>query len=127
MMKKICKSLSVIAAVFACAFSLTGCLSHWFMDSTTRLQVENRSSVAIVGIDVVSENGTEYKSWIQDTIRPGEKSRVYEEDWVGTFDVRFIFAGADTLVAHDVKFDGGSEYLVVSDSDKGDGLHYEFK
>ena len=34
--------LSLIAAVVASCFVLSGCISHWFEDSTTRLQIENK-------------------------------------------------------------------------------------
>ena len=146
------KSLSVLLAALACCIVFTGCLSHWAIDSSTRLQVENKSSKTIVGIDIVSEDGSEYVPWIQDTIRSGEKSRVFEEDWVGTFNVRFrivemttigcacdnvpdgMYAScvcpvqrSDALIAHDVKFEGGSEYVVITDSKEGHGLSYEFK
>lgn len=144
------KSLSVLCALLACCAVLSGCLSHWFIDSSTRLQIENKSSKTIVGIDIVSEDCSEYVPWIQDTIRPGEKSRVYEEDWVGTFNVRFrivekgkmgcacengvLYAScvcpvlrSDALIARDVKFEGGSEYVVITDSKEGHGLRYEFK
>ena len=119
--------------------SLTGCLSHWFVDSTTRLQVENRSTSTILGIDVISEDGSSVKPWIKDTLKPGERSRVYEEDWVGSFNIRVkvkspvsstgtvqIYAEGDYLI-EDLEFVGGSEFLVVSDSKKGHGLHLEFK
>lgn len=123
------------------ALTLTGCLSHWFTDSTTRLQVENRSKSTILGIDIISEDGTSVRPWIKDTIEPGERSRVYEEDWVGTFNLRIkarhplgasaqngLRAYADgEYVIEDLEFDGGSEFLVVSDSEKGPGLHLEFK
>ena len=146
------KNLSVLCALLACCAVLSGCLSHWAIDSSTRLQVENKSSKTIVGIDIVSEDGSEYVPWIQDTIRPGEKSRVYEEDWVGTFNVRFrivekttigcacdnvpdgMYAScvcpvlrSDALIARDVEFEGGSEYVVITDNKEGHGLHYEFK
>ena len=68
-----------LLAVFALAtFTLTGCLSHWFLDPSTRLQVENRSSSTIVGIDIISEDGTSVRPWIRDTIAPGERSRVHQ-------------------------------------------------
>ena len=54
------KSLSVLCALLACCAVLSGCLSHWFIDSSTRLQIENKSSKTIVGIDIVSEDGSEY-------------------------------------------------------------------
>lgn len=73
------------------ALSLTACMSHLFVDTSTRLQVENKTDVAILGLDVISEDGTSVQSWIKDTIPPGEKSKVVEQDWVGTFRVRVKF------------------------------------
>jgi hypothetical protein len=72
-------------------FSLTACMSHVFIDTTTRLQVENKTDVTILGVDIISEDGTSVSHWIRDAIEPGEKSKVVEEDWVGTFKVRVRF------------------------------------
>ena len=113
-----------MAVLLACCFVLSGCLTHWFVDSTTRLQIENRSSKTIVEIDILAEDGS-YKVWIQDTIRTGEKSRVYEEDWVGSFNMRIRTFGSDYEIEN-LKLEGGSEYMVLSDSTDG-SLHYEFK
>lgn len=79
--------------LFLCllAFSLTACMSHLFTDTTTRLQVENKTDVTILGLDIISEDGKSVQPWIRDAIEPGEKSRVVEEDWVGTFKVRVRF------------------------------------
>ena len=79
--------------LFLClvVFSLTACMSHVFIDTTTRLQVENKTDVTILGVDIISEDGTSVSHWIRDAIEPGEKSRVVEEDWVGTFKVRVRF------------------------------------
>ena len=79
--------------LFLClvAFSLTACMSHVFVDTTTRLQVENKTDVTILGLDVISEDGTSVRPWIKESIEPGEKSKVVEEDWVGTFKVRVRF------------------------------------
>ena len=79
--------------LFLClvAFSLTACMSHVFIDTTTRLQVENKTDVTILGVDIISEDGTSVSHWIRDAIEPGEKSKVVEEDWVGTFKVRVRF------------------------------------
>lgn len=123
-MKVSIKKFSVIAVLLACCFVLSGCLTHWFVDSTTRLQIENRSSKTIVEIDILAEDGS-YKVWIQDTIRTGEKSRVYEEDWVGSFNMRIRTFGSDYEIEN-LKLEGGSEYMVLSDSTDG-SLHYEFK
>ena len=80
--------------LFIClvVLSLTACMSHLFVDASTRLQVENKTDVAILGLDVISEDGTSVQSWIKDTIPPGEKSKVVEQDWVGTFRVRVRWA-----------------------------------
>lgn len=79
--------------LFLCliTLSLTACMSHVFTDTTTRLQIENKTDVAILGLDVVSEDGTSVRTWINETIEPGGKSKVVEEDWVGTFRVRVRF------------------------------------
>ena len=79
--------------LFLClvAFSLTACMSHLFVDTTTRLQVENKTDVTILGLDIISEDGKSVQPWIRDAIEPGEKSKVVEEDWVGTFKVRVRF------------------------------------
>ena len=79
--------------LFLClfAFSLTACMSHLFIDTTTRLQVENKTDVTILGVDIISEDGTSVSHWIRDAIEPGEKSKVVEEDWVGKFKVRVRF------------------------------------
>ena len=79
--------------LFLClvALALTACMSHLFVDTTTRLQLENKTDVTILGLDVVSEDGSSVRPWIRDTIEPGEKSKVVEEDWVGTFKVRVRF------------------------------------
>lgn len=79
--------------LFLCllALSLTACMSHLFTDTTTRLQVENKTDVTILGLDIISEDGKSVQPWIRDAIEPGEKSRVVEEDWVGTFKVRVRF------------------------------------
>ena len=93
------KSLSVLCALLACCAVLSGCLSHWFTDSTTRLQIENKTNVTFYGLDIVSEDGSSVVPWISDTLEPGERSRVYEEDWVGTFKVRLKMGGRCFLKA----------------------------
>lgn len=117
------KRVSLLAGLVSCCAMLSGCLTHWFVDSTTRLQVENRSSQTIVGVDILAEDGS-YRAWIQDTIRTGEKSRVYEEDWVGSFCMR-IRTTEGEYKFDNLDLDGGSEYMVVSNSSKG--LSYRFR
>lgn len=79
--------------LFLClvALSLTACMSHVFTDTTTRLQVENKTDVTILGLDIISEDGSSVRTWINESIQPGEKSKVVEDDWVGTFKVRVRF------------------------------------
>lgn len=74
-------------------FSLMACMSHVFTDTTTRLQVENKTDVTILGLDIISEDGSSVRTWINESIQPGEKSKVVEEDWVGTFRVRVRWGG----------------------------------
>ncbi len=79
--------------LFLClvAFSLTACMSHVFLDTSTRLQVENKTDVTILGLDIISDDGSTVVPWIKESVQPGEKSKVVEEDWVGTFKVRVRF------------------------------------
>ena len=79
--------------LFLClvALSLAACMSHVWTATTTRLQVENKTDVTILGLDIISDDETSVQPWIRDAIEPGEKSRVDEEDWVGSFKVRVRF------------------------------------
>lgn len=145
------------------ALSLTACMSHLFIDTSTRLQVENKTDVTILGLDVVSDDGSSVSPWIRDAIEPGEKSKVVEEDWVGTFRVRVRWAKSviqesrcESALAKDasdkkttevtknmssvtecairwddksyveLNFEGGSQYLVVSQDDDGKAV-FKFK
>ena len=151
--------------LFLCllAFSLTACMSHLFTDTSTRLQVENKTDVTILGLDVVSDDGSSVSPWIRDAIEPGEKSKVVEEDWVGTFRVRVRWAKSviqesrcESALAKDasdkkttevhinktsmtdctirwddksyveLNFEGGSQYLVVSQDENGKAV-FKFK
>ena len=120
--------LSLIAAVVACCFVLSGCISHWFEDSTTRLQIENRTGSDIVEIDIVSKDETVIRPWIQDTIRDSSVSRVYEEDWVGDFKGRIVYANSVGASAQkgffNIELSGGSLYLVFTRNPAGT-LHFE--
>lgn len=151
--------------LFLClvTFTLTACMSHLFIDTSTRLQVENKTDVTILGLDIVSDDGSSVSSWIRDAIEPGEKSKVVEEDWVGTFRVRVRWAKSviqknrcesvlakeasdkkttevhinktsmtDCTIRWDDKsyveldFEGGSQYLVVTQDDDGKAV-FKFK
>ena len=117
------KSLSVLLAAIACCFVLTGCLSHWILDSETRLQVENATEdCSIIRVSVVSEDSSKTVSWITETLLPGERSHVVREDWVGEFLFRVDYtnstdAEGDTLSEYkSIEIEGGSIYLKI----KGD-------
>lgn len=121
-----------IVFLLACSISLTGCLSHWFLESETRLQVENATEdLSIVAIDVVAEDSTQARSWIHEKILPGERSHVVASDWVGEFNLRIKYvdskkSSSDTLIDfHKFDFDGGSYFLVVSGDEKS--LDYRFR
>lgn len=90
-MKVFLKHLSILAFLLVGCLALSGCISHWFEDSTTRLQIENRTGADIIEIDIVSEDGRLVRPWIQDTIKDSSVSRVYEEDWVGDFKGRILY------------------------------------
>ena len=154
--------------LFLClvALSFTACMSHLFLDTSTRLQLENKTDVTILGLDVVSEDGSSVRTWINETLQPGEKSKVVEDDWVGTFRVRVRFdkwngkhtvsvsaceikvtppirvyevlakqGDANVIEKHasscndqsidmtyaelELDFEGGSQYLVVSEDEDG--------
>ena len=123
--------LYVITAVLACCMALTGCLSHWFIDSTSRLQVENSTEdCTLLGLDVVSEDST-YRTWIDEKVLPGERSRVVEEDWVGDFTLRIRYTksadgkGKVLTSTESFNLEGGSLYLVIKTD--GDSLVWKFK
>lgn len=91
-MRKSIKLLA-LAAMLACCTVLSGCLSHWITDTSTRLQIENRTSHVFIGLDIISEDGSSVIPWVQDSLEPGERSRVFEADFVGTFNVQIKYAG----------------------------------
>ena len=117
--------LSVLAFLLIGSLPLSGCISHWFEDSTTRLQIENRTGADIIEVDIVSEDEGSVRPWIQDTIRDGSVSRVYEEDWVGDFKGRILYV--DSRVEKgwfEISLSGGSLYLVFTRNPDGT-LHFE--
>lgn len=132
-MKAFVRPLFALCVFCALPLALTGCLSHWFLESETRLQLENATEdYSIISLDVVALDGSIYSSWIRQTVLPGERSRVEEGDWIGEFKVRVKYteskdASGDTLVDYRVlDFEGGSMYLRVSASEKGK-LEYKFR
>ena len=114
------------------ALCLSGCLTHWFVEAESRLQVENATKdCSIVAVEVVSLDGSTSKSWIDETLLPGERSRVEEGDWVGEFHLRIKYTNstdASGEVLEDLQtfeLDGGSLYLVIRGN--AESLEYKFK
>ena len=125
MMKGPLKHLSVLAFLLIGSLALSGCISHWFEDSTTRLQIENRTGADIIEVDIVSEDEGSVRPWIQDTIRDGSVSRVYEEDWVGDFKGRILYLDSQVEKGwFNISLSGGSLYLVFTRNPDGT-LHFE--
>lgn len=129
-MKK--RTAFVFVCLFALSLTLTGCLSHWFLESESRLQVENATEdYTILSVGVVSRDGSLYSPWIKEKVLPGERSRVEEGDWVGEFKIRINYTASkdgsgDTLTDNRVfDLEGGSMFLMVESS--GDSLKYRFR
>ena len=103
-------------------FLLTGCLSHWFVESEVRLQIENKTPYTIVGVSVVSLDSTMQKNWIKDSIPPGERSSVVAGDWIGTFNlgVSYIKEGENAVfvqIFEAEELNGGSVFAQISEKD----------
>lgn len=132
-MKSVFKSVLSLGALLGCCLALTGCLSHWFVDSSSRLQLQNSTeSKTIVGLDVMQQqDSAAFRTWINETVLPGERSRVHEEDWVGNFKLRIRYtqsadgSGEESQFVFDTKLDGGSLFLIVQD--EGDSLAVRFR
>lgn len=130
-MKFSLKQIPFFALLLLCCFVLAGCLSHWFVDSTSRLQVLNDTEdCTLLGVDVVKSDHT-YKKWIDEKVLPGERSRVVEEDWVGDFTLRLRYtksvdgSGEELTATESFSLDGGSLFLVIKSD--GDSLQWKFK
>lgn len=111
-----------LAFIMSSFFLLTGCLSHWFVESEVRLQVENKTPYTIVGVSVVSLDSTMQKNWIKDTIPPGERSSVVAGDWIGTFNlgVSYIKEGENAVfvqIFEAEELNGGSVFAQISEKD----------
>ena len=131
-MKAFVRPLFALCVFCALSLTLTGCLSHWFIESESRLQLENATEdYSILSLGVVSLDGSIYSPWINETILPGERSRVEEGDWIGEFKIRVKYteskdASGDTLVDYRVlDFEGGSIFLKVEAKDGK--LEYKFR
>lgn len=90
------KGLILILVVLA----LSGCLSHWFVDTETRLQVVNSTAFPIADLRIIDPSG-EHSAihWNTDTLVPGEKGRVISRELVGSFS--FAISARDSLCGQD--------------------------
>lgn len=119
------KSFLYLALALLCCVALTGCLSHWFVETTSRLQVENATEdCTLLSVDIFSDDSTSYVRWINETLLPGERSHVVENDWVGTFRLRVNYtqstdgSGKTLHYVKKMEVEGGSLFLKVeSDAD----------
>src|SRR5574344_268279 len=101
---------------------VTGCLSHWFVESEVRLQIENKTPYTIVGVSVVSLDSTMQKNWIKDTIPPGKRSSVVAGEWLGTFNlgVSYIKEGENAVfvqIFEGEELNGGSSFGHISEKE----------
>ncbi len=126
------KFFSYLATALICCLCLTGCLSHWFIDTDSRLQVENATeNCTLLSLDIYSMENDNYQRWISETLLPGERSRVVQNDWVGKFTLRVNYTESvdgSGEVKHFLKkmdVEGGSLFLKV-ESD-GDSLSLRFR
>lgn len=81
-------------------FALSSCLSHWFVDTETRLQIVNSTAFPIADLRIVDPTG-EHSAihWNSDTLVPGEKGRVISRELVGSFS--FAISARDSLCGQD--------------------------
>lgn len=126
------RHLAVCCGLLVLPLVLTGCLSYLFVETVTRLQLENATGeYSILSLDVVALDGSVSSPWITETVLPGERSRVVERDWIGEFKIRVKYteskdASGDTLEDYRVlDFEGGSMFLKV-EADDGK-LEYHFR
>jgi len=100
--------------VFIFAFFLLSC-THWLMDTYTRIQVENSTSVIISDLCIVSKSGQKI-ILVPDSIEIGKKSKIYEVEWVGEFDF-MVRVGNDWKPLGVYKLKGSSVLARIRESD----------
>lgn len=115
-----------------CSLCLSGCLSHYFVETSTRLQVENGTDdMTIIAVDVISEDEKSSLPWIEDMVLPGERSHVVEKNWVGEFTFRVKYTksvdGSGEILQdfHKLDVEGGSIFLKIGSDE--DSLSYRIR
>ena len=82
------------------ALLLSSCISHFFIDTDTRLQIDNRLPYAVADLRIYSPNQSAPDlSWIADTIEAGKHSTVYDQPFVGN--LYFSIASHDSICGQD--------------------------
>lgn len=126
------KAFIFMTAMLICGLGLTGCLSHYFVETTTRLQIENATEdCTLMGVDISSEEDGKPLKWISETVLPGERSHVVEMDLVGEFTISVKYtrstdgSGEILLENRKMEIEGGSIYMKV-ESD-GDSLSFKIR
>ncbi len=115
----------LLLGCFAILFS--GCLTHYVVDGSVRLQLGNETeNYTIESLSILKSDSSEKVVWMDETILPGEKSRVREMDFVGRFKVQVVYGEWDknALKSKSFKdtvfskrFDGGSIFLQFTEKD----------
>lgn len=86
--------------VLGAVLLLSGCLSHWVIDTETRLQLVNAASFPVADLRVVDPDGVARDiHWSTDTLAPGERGRVVSMELVGKF--WFAVSARDSLCGKD--------------------------
>lgn len=126
------KSFAYLAFALFCCVGLTGCLSHWFIETESRLQVENATEdCTLLSVDIFSVDSENYQRWVSETLLPGERSHVVQNDWVGKFTLRVNYtrstdgSGESLHFVKKMEVEGGSLFLKVES--EGDSLALKFR
>lgn len=78
---------------------LQGCLVHWVTDTTTRLQIYNRTPGELASLQIVSQDSASSNLvWMADTISSGERSLVVEKELIGSFHFQLLYRPAGCLL-----------------------------
>lgn len=106
-------------------FLLNSCITHWIQESSTRLQLENRTGWRIANLCVVDPKGNMQPiSWMPDTLDHGARSRVFTRELVGSFNFRISYADSSCSSSScwkeqalgNLQVDGGTKYWRVARS-----------
>lgn len=101
-------------------FTFNGCLTHWFIDTEVRLQIENLSPYTINTVSLSSKDTEDEKTWMNTPIAPKERSKVISKNWVGNFNLKITYQDSLLLKKHlfeDVSLEGGSVFIQISIKD----------